>query len=269
MRRTVNLGLAGRSALITGASRGIGAAIARELAREGCTPIHLAARDASALAQRVAEIESETNAKAVVHVADLGEQGCAERLADACGPLDILVNNAGDVPRGNLFEVDEESWRAAWDVKVYGYINLSRAVYATMRARGSGVICNIVGSAGEAPNFDYIAAGSGNAALIYFTKALGGASLMDGIRVVGINPGSTNTERHIKGARQRAERAFGDPERYRETFAELPLGRPAHPEEVASLAAYLVSEQAAYISGTLVIIDGGVNSLPRRPVRRT
>lgn len=265
----MDLGLDGRSALITGGSRGIGFAIGHRLGVEGCSVIHLAARDGDQLARKARQIETETGTRVVTHVVNLGERGAAERLAGECPDLDILVNNAGDIPRGNIFDVDEDTWREAWDVKLFGFFNLTRSVYREMRERRRGVICNVVGSAGLDPNVDYIAAGSGNAALIYFTEALGGASLADGVRVLGVNPGPTLTERHIRGARIRAQARYGDPDRYADTFRELPLSRPAHPEEVASLVAYLVSEQAAYMSGTLVVIDGGLNARPKRPLRPT
>jgi hypothetical protein len=263
----VELALAGRTALVTGASKGIGLAVARALAREGCSTLHLTARGSDDLERRSAELTAETGAACTVHALDIGERGAAKRLAAACPNVDILVNNAGAIPRGDIFVIDEDAWREAWDVKVFGYVNLTREIYRSMRERGSGVICNIVGSAGEAPNSDYIAAGSGNAALIYFTEALGGASLADGVRVLGVNPGPTLTERHIKGARMRATARYGDPERYADTFAELPLKRPAHPEEVGDLVAFLVSDRAAYISGTLVLIDGGLNAQSRRPIK--
>ena len=263
----MDLGLAGRSALITGASKGIGYAVARSLAQEGCTILHLTARSADDLAANAQKLAAETGVRCVVHVVDLGEPGAAKRLGEECADVDILVNNAGAIPRGNILAIEEDAWRAAWDVKVFGYVNLTREIYRAMAARGAGVICNVVGSAGAAPNSDYIAAGSGNAALIYFTEALGGASLEHGVRVLGVNPGPTLTERHIKGARIRAAARYGDPERYADTFEELPLRRPAHPEEVGSLVAYLCSDQAAYMSGTLVLIDGGLNSRSRRPLK--
>jgi NAD(P)-dependent dehydrogenase (short-subunit alcohol dehydrogenase family) len=263
----LDLGLSGRSALITGASRGIGYAVARTLAQEGCSTLHLTARDVDELAANARKLEAETGVTCVVHAVDIGERGAAKRLGQLCSDVDILVNNAGAIPRGNILDIDEDAWREAWDVKVFGYVNLTREIYRAMVARGSGVICNVVGSAGEAPNSDYIAAGSGNAALIYFTEALGGASLEHGVRVLGVNPGATLTERHIKGARIRATARYGDPERYADTFEELPRKRPAHPEEVGSLVAYLVSDHAAYISGTLVLIDGGMNARARRPLK--
>ena len=258
----MDLGLKGRSVLVTGSSKGIGLAIARALAAEGCSPIHLNARSRTDLEQRAAEIETDFGVKVIIHSTDLSDANGLAVLSAVCSEVDILVNNAGAIPRGSVLEIDEASWREAWDVKVFGYINLTRAALGAMLKRGSGVILNIVGNAGERPNAAYVAAGAGNAALIYFTEAIGGRSLDEGVRVLGLNPGPVATERFITGARGRAGEVFGDPERWRETLSELPLGRPATPEEVASLATYLVSDQAGYISGSMVRIDGGLNSRP-------
>jgi NAD(P)-dependent dehydrogenase (short-subunit alcohol dehydrogenase family) len=255
----VDLQLAGRSALITGGSRGIGLAVARRLAAEGCSPIHLVARDRERLAHAAAAIGAEFAAKVVTHAVDLQTTGACDELAEIVPNLDILINNAGSIPRGTLLDVDEATWRAGWDGKVFGYINLTRAVYRKMRERKHGTIVNIVGAAGENPNAEYIAAGSGNAALIYFTEALGSTSLADGIRVLGVNPGPTLTDRYLAGAKQRALKRLGSADRFAETFANLPLQRPADSDEIASLVAYLASDLAGYISGTLVRVDGGLS----------
>jgi hypothetical protein len=258
----VDLELANRSVMITGGSRGIGGAIARALASEGCSPIHLVAREAERLAASASELAARYGVRVMTHAVDLAERGATDRLATIGGDLDILVNSAGAIPRGTLFEVDEAAWRTSWDVKVYSCIALCRLIYASMRSRGHGVIINVVGNAGERPDASYIAAGSANAALIYFTEALGGESLRDGVRVLGVNPGAVLTDRFIAGARRRAERRLGDPERWRETLGELPRGRPAYPEEVASVVAFLASERAAYLSGVLVRVDGGHSRRP-------
>jgi NAD(P)-dependent dehydrogenase (short-subunit alcohol dehydrogenase family) len=258
----MDLGLKDRSVLITGSSKGIGLAIAQTLAAEGCSPIHLSARSEADLEERAGEIKAQFGVDVVIHSADISDSNGHAALAAVCGDVDILVNNAGAIPRGSILEIDEATWREAWELKVFGYINLTRAAYAAMVKRGSGVILNIVGNAGERPNAAYVAAGSGNAALIYFTEAIGGRSLDEGVRVLGLNPGPVATERFVTGAKGRSQEVFGDPERWRETLSELPLGRPASPQEVASLAAYLVSDQACYISGSMVRIDGGLNSRP-------
>ena len=258
----MDLGLVGRSALITGGSKGIGYAVARALAAEGCARIHLAARNAKALAERASEIEGDSGAKVIVHALDLVRTEDVLALAEACAGVDILVNNAGAIPRGTLLEIDDATWRSAWDLKVFGYINLTREIYRQMSGRGEGVIVNVVGMAGERPDANYIAAGSGNAALIYFTEALGGASIADGVRVLGVNPGPVMTDRFIGGAHMRAQRSLGDAARWRELLRPLPLGRPAEPEEVASLVAFLASPLASYLSGVMVRIDGGLKVMP-------
>ena len=238
----MDLNLKGKRALVTGGSKGIGRACAEVLAAEGCTVL-IAARNPG----------SAPNAKAI----DLSQRGAAETLAEWAGDLDILVNNAGAIPGGDLLKVEEETWRRAWDLKVFGYINLTRLVYARMKARGKGVIVNIIGGAGEKMNAAYIAGSTGNAGLMAFTRALGGASHADGIRVVGINPGPVKTDRLVTLYRQMAETQLGDANRYEELFKGMSFGRPGTPEEIASMAAFLASERSAYTSGTIVTIDGG------------
>ena len=258
----MELGLKGRSALLTGSSKGIGLAIAYALAEEGCSPIHLTARNTDALEEEAEKLRAAHGIEVHAHAVDLSTPEGIAALAATCAQVDILVNNAGAIPAGSILEVDEAAWRAGWDLKVFGYINLTREAYRAMAARGNGVVLNIVGNAGERPSANYIAVGSANAALIYFTEALGGQSLDEGVRVLGLNPGPVTTDRYVNGAKLRAEAQFGDSSRWRETLSALPLGRPATPEEVASLATFLVSDRASYISGTLVRIDGGMNSRP-------
>lgn len=171
----MDLELKGRRVLVTGASKGIGKASARVLAEEGCE-VMIASRDAQALQLASNEIEIATGIKVKWNAVDLSQRGAAEQLAAWAGELDILVNNAGAIPGGDLLAVDDDTWRKAWDLKVFGYINLSRAVYRTMKAKRSGVIVNVLGVAGELLNAAYIAGSTGNAGLMAFTRALGGAS---------------------------------------------------------------------------------------------
>ena len=194
---------------------------------------------------------------------DLAQPGAAERLADWAGDIDILVNNAGAVPGGDLLSVDEPTWRRSWDLKVFGYINLSRRVYARMKGRHRGVIVNVIGFAGERIDAAYIAGSTANAGLMAFTRALGGASAADGIRVVGVNPGPVSTERLANVYRQRAQTLLGDDARYEELFADFPFGRAARPEEIAAAVVFLASARSAYTSGCILTIDGGLTARPR------
>jgi NAD(P)-dependent dehydrogenase (short-subunit alcohol dehydrogenase family) len=252
----MELNLKGRTALITGASKGIGLAIARYLAGEGCH-VHLAARSADALRTACATLAAEFDVKAQAHATDLSVGDNARQLAERCAEVDILVNNAGAIPGGTLAEIDEARWRVVWDLKVFGFINLTRAMYAHMATRKRGVIINVIGGAGERMDSAYIAGSTGNAGLMAFTRALGGASPKDGIRVVGINPGMTATDRMITLQRKRAQDRFGDAERWKELTQHLPFGRAALPDEIAAVATFLASDLSAYTTGTIVTVDGG------------
>src|SRR5690606_5755625 len=142
-------------------------------------------------------------------------------------------------------------------------INLTREIYRRMRERRRGVIVNVIGVAGERLRQDYIAGGTGNAALMAFTKNLGGESVDYGVRVVGVNPGQIETDRLRQRLERKAQEALGGAGRWRELVVDPPFGRLAQPEEVADTVIYLASARASYISGTIVTVDGG------RAVRHT
>jgi len=263
----VDLNLTGRSALVTGGSKGIGLAIAHSLAAEGCN-LHLAARTASELSKAADDIRGRYNVTVRIHPADLSEGSQVKSLAAQCNGVDILVNSAGGIPRGTLTEIDEERWRRSWDLKVFGAINLTRELYEPMCKRGKGVIINIVGISGDRPDAYYIAGSCANAALIMFSRSLGGDSIRHGVRVVAVNPGPVETEKHIRDTERLAQEKFGDKSRWRDVMSGLPMKRAALPEEVSSMVAFLASDHASYISGSAVTIDGGLLSDSAVGVRR-
>src|SRR5580692_9111365 len=227
----MDLHLRGKNVLITGASKGIGAATAEAFAEEGSN-VHLAARSTEAMRTLAERVRAAHQVNVTTHTVDLRKSDDLHRLAHETAGIDILVNNAGDIPGGSLEKIDEETWRHAWELKVFGYINLTRRIYAAMKARGRGVIVNDIGSAGERFDANYIAGAAGNAALMTFTRALGGRSLEDGIRVVGINPGPVETDRIVSLMKRQAQARFGDESRYAEMMSRFPLGRAAKPREI-------------------------------------
>jgi NAD(P)-dependent dehydrogenase (short-subunit alcohol dehydrogenase family) len=255
----MDLGLRGRKALVTGASKGIGRACAEVLAEEGCD-IVLVSRTAADLETVRAKIAGEHNVAVRYYALDLSDGKNVDKLAADCADTDILINNAGAIPGGNIAEIDEARWREAWDLKVFGYINMTRRFYALMAARKKGTIINILGAAGENPDFDYVAGSSGNASLMAFTRAIGGTAPRDNLRVMGINPGPVMTERLITLMKTRAQTNFGDPEKWTELMKPLAFGRAAKPEEIGYMAAFLASDRSAYTTGTIITIDGGGSS---------
>lgn len=251
----MDLNLRGRTALITGASQGIGHATAKVLAAEGCH-LHLAARNGAAMQELKKEL-AQYPVEVTVHEADLGTTEAMVALDKACGDYDVLINNAGDIPAGTIEDVTDEAIRRGFDLKVFGYITLSREFWKRRKGRG-GVIINVIGNSGENWDAAYFAGSTGNAALMSFTKALGGRSMDEGIRVVGINPGPVDTPRMFKIMKRKAIDMLGDESRWEELYDKYPGKRPATAEEVADLCAFLASPKAGYISGTIVTIDGGI-----------
>jgi NAD(P)-dependent dehydrogenase (short-subunit alcohol dehydrogenase family) len=230
------------------------------LALEGCD-VCLAARSQPQLDAAAQLVRDETGRHVDVEATDLGRRGAAAALAERFGDIDILVNNAGDIPAGNLEAVGEEAWRDGWDVKVFGYIDLTRACMRRMRARAAGgaVVVNVIGIAGETLDPEYIAGGVGNAALIAFTRALGSTSMDYGVRVVGVSPGPVQTDRVTRMLKRRAITQLGDESRWAELLSRYPLGRAATIDEVAAMVALLASPLSSYTSGAVINVDGGLS----------
>lgn len=254
----MDLGLAGKQVIVTGASKGIGAAIAHAFAAEGADVV-VVARSAEALEKSAGEIARRHNAKATAHAADLSSEAERESLFGAFPDADILVNNAGAIPGGGIFDVDQTRWREAWDLKVFGYIHMCQLYVAAMKARKSGIIVNIAGMGGRAVKPDYICGAAGNAAVIAFTNALGAETPNYNVRVFGINPAATMTDRIVSLSKTRAKTRFGDEARWRELLNEekMPFGRIKTAEEVAALTVMLCAPQVEYLSGTVIDMDGG------------
>ena len=243
----MDLNLKSKKVLITGASQGIGAAIAREFASEKANLI-LVARSEYKLKSLKEELVQKYHIECDYLALDISKDENVEKLIDSYSDIDILINNAGAIPGGDLFNIDIKGWKKSWDLKVWAYINLTRGIYTKMKQRNIGVIINIIGIAGDKVINDYIAGTVGNAGLIAFTKAIGSRSLEDGIRVLGINPGLTATERIQK---------LNDNVQINSSASTQ---RMADVVEISNVVVFLSSEKASYITGTVINIDGGFAS---------
>ncbi len=246
--------------LVTGASRGIGLAAAHCFAREGVSRLHLSARSQQGLEQARQAIVQAYGTEVEIHPMDLSRTDNLLALAQRCQEVDVLVNNAADSSPGPLDQISEQQWRDSLDMKIFSYVALTREIYAHMKRRGSGVIVNDIGNSGENWDANYIVGTTGNAAMMAFTRGVGGRSLDDGIRVLGINPGPVATDRMVKMMKRRALDWYGDEGRWEELFDKYPGKRAATAEEVADLIVWMASPRAAYITGTIVTIDGGIAS---------
>ena len=256
----MELGLQGKVALVTGASRGIGRATALELAREGCD-IVAAARTAEQLADLAGEIRSKYGRRVTIDAADLRDHQNVRRLVDAAvnefGRIDIVVNNAGATKRGDFFTLSDEDFHDGFALKFHGYVRLARAAWPHLKQSG-GAIVNIIGAGGRTASADFTIGGSVNAALYNFTKALAQIGIRDGVRVNAINPGPIETDR-LKGriGTFAREQGVDEAEARRRYLAELGLARFGQPEEIGQLVCFLASPLAVNIHGALVDCDGG------------
>lgn len=193
--------------------------------------------------------------------ADLTDAAAAaalvERVEQEVGPVEVLVNSAGAAKRAPVDELTPAAWRAAMDAKYFSYIHVIDPVIKRMAARGAGVIVNVIGNGGKLPNPIHIAGGAANAALMLATAGLAGAYAARGVRVVGVNPAGTETERVGEGLRAAARAAGVGLEEARERMlAGIPIGRLAQPREVADAVVFLASDRAGYISGVNLTVDG-------------
>lgn len=255
----MDLKLNNKRVVVTGSSKGIGYAIAKSFANEGAK-VTINGRYREALEKAATALQAETGQRPGIVTADLATTEGVSSFVHEIGDVDILVNNAGAIPSGDIQAIDEARWRDAWNLKVFGYINITRKVLPQMQERGQGVILNIIGIAGRAPRADYICGSMGNAALIAFTQAMGGAAPAHGVRIYGINPSPTRSDRIEHIMRQQAMREFGDEERWFELTKKLAFGRLADPQEVADLAVFTASERCGYLSGTVIDVDGGMTA---------
>ena len=220
---------------------------AKAFAAEGCR-VHIASRDR----ERLEAARKSLGGKAEIHVADLRDGVALKSLAAACKDVDILVNNAGDIPGGTIEAIDEARWRHAWELKVFGYVNLTRELFTRMKARGSGVIVNVIGMAAEHPSFEYVCGATANAGLGAFTKAMGKGSAAFGVRVLGVHPPATRTDRIIPLMKTAAKEKLGDENRWQELVGTGSFGQMIEPEQVADMVAFLASARAGKLSGVML-----------------
>jgi len=256
----MELSLNGKVALITGASRGIGAAIAMELAREG-VHVCLTARDQAKLHEVAAAVRGIANVRTVVHAADLREPAAADAAVkaatDAFGRLDILLNNAGATKRADFFTLTEADWQDGFALKFHGYVRMTRAAWPHLRI-AKGNIVNIVGIGSRSGSAEFTIGGSVNVAILNFTKAMADIGVTDGVRVNAINPGLIETERFGRNIeRTMRDRSLGREQAIAFLLSSFGTTRVGQPEEIGAMTAFLASERAGFIQGSIIDVDGG------------
>ena len=250
--------LDGKRVLVTGGSKGIGLACAKAFSAAGA---HVA------ICSR-AEANIEAAKRQLPGIfgapADLIDAEAAAAMVDkveaAIGPIDILVNSAGAARRAPPEDLTPAFWRAAMDAKYFSTINVVDPVIKRMAARGTGVIVNIIGTGGKVASPVHLAGGAANAALMLATAGLGTAYAGKGVRVVGVSPGLTETDRVAEGLEADAKAAGISIEEARaKAVARIPMGRMALPEEIADAVLFLASDDARYITGVSLAMDGGLH----------
>lgn len=257
----MDLGLRDQVALVTGASKGIGRAVALALASEGAR-VAICARNKATLDAAAEEIRAKSGAEVFAVAADLSTLEGVTRVTEATrqhlGRIDILVNNAGAIRAGDFLTIPDEQWVTDWSLKLLGYIRMARAVFPIMQAQGGGRIVNIVGAAARNPTVTYLPGGAANAALVNFTKGLADLGARSNILVTAVSPAATRTERwesllvnHARAEGKTVEQVRAERE------GSYPLGRIALPEEIADLVCFLASARAAFLTGICITVDGG------------
>ncbi|MET0195178.1 MAG: SDR family oxidoreductase [Hyphomicrobiaceae bacterium] len=255
----MKLGLEGKIAVVSGASRGIGRACAEELAREGAD-VALVARDAAALAEVRGVIEK-LGRRAITVACDLRDPAAAATAVQAAlgtfGCIDILVHSAGATKRGDFFSLTDADFEDGFALKFMGAVRLAREAWPHL-VKVQGTVVNIIGVGGRNAEPDFTIGGPVNAALMNFTKAMALRGVKEGVRVTGINPGLIETDRLRRrlAVRMAADGGSEDDAR-RVILAQHGIARFGKPEDIGKLVCYLASTAAGFMQGTLVDIDGG------------
>ncbi|MBT4739541.1 MAG: SDR family oxidoreductase [Rhodospirillaceae bacterium] len=257
----MDLLLKDKVALITGASRGLGAASAAALAAEG-TNLVLSARDGDALDSQVKRLTANFGIRAIAVPADLTQNGVSDSVVksslDAFGRIDILINSAGASQGGLFWEIPDQVWQDSMELKVMGTIRMMRAVIPHMLENKGGRIVNIVGNTGLQPSPRLLPGSAANAALLAVTRGLAEELAPQNVIINALNPGPTRTERWTTLMAKLAEssgRSVADVES--DYTAQIPMDRLGEPEEIGRLAAFLASERAANMTGGCLTADGG------------
>lgn len=264
----MDLALKGKTALVTGASQGIGLAIARALVGEGASVLITSRTSerlrqaATSLREHASGAEAGESPQVLSVVADLSLRAEVERVAQEAerqlGRVDILINNAAASHNGPFFEMSDEALIETWQVKALGYMRLVRAVAPGMMERREGNIVNIVGGAARTPTLDFIAGSMVNAALVNFTRGISRELAPYNVRINAISPGWTMTERQERSfAMQAAARKVSVHEIERQRSRAIPLNRLVTGEEIATLTLLLVSGRLPSMTGEDIVIDGG------------
>lgn len=257
----MDLGLKNKVALIAAGSRGLGRAVAEELAAEGASLV-ICARDVGTLTETAAAIADTSGAHVLAVPADVTDVDSIRKLVEAgndrFGHIDILVTNAGGPPAGTFDQITRAQWEDALRLTLFSAIELARAVLPGMKERRWGRILNITSIAVKQPVENLMLSNSLRAGLTGFARTLANEVAADGITVNNILPGYTRTERLDELATMMAEKQGISPSEFRGVWEkEIPMGRLGEPREFAALAAFLVSDRASYITGTSIQVDGG------------
>lgn len=257
----MDLFLNDKTAIVTGGSKGLGAASARLLAHEGAR-LFLTARNAGQLQSLAQQIEREFGTACAYLPADLTEPGAAQEIVkrafEALGHVDILINCAGASQGGVFWEISDQVWADSLSLKFMGSVRMMRAVLPHMRERGSGRIVTVVGNTGRQPNARMLPGAAANAALLAVTAGLAQEVAGDGIAVLALNPGPTRTERWNTLMANLAEQSGRSVAEVEGGFLkDIPMDKLGNPEEVAGLIVFLASEAAANMTGTSLTADGG------------
>ncbi|MCC6889666.1 MAG: SDR family oxidoreductase [Hyphomicrobiales bacterium] len=255
----MELGLAGKVALVTGSSRGIGRGIAEALAREGCDLI-LTGTDAEALSAAAAAVAAHGRRAKTVAI-DLRGDSTPAALIEAAtatfGRLDILVNNAGATKRGDFLSLTDADWQDGFALKFFAHVRLVRAAWPLLKA-AAGSLITIGGTSGRVPTAGFTIGSSVNAACAAFSKALADLGKADGVQVNCIHPSYVDTERFVRRVKADMERTGKSEAEVREWHRrDIGTTRLGTPADVADLVAYIVSTRARWLHGATIDLDGG------------